>query len=91
MRLRTNPSEISLADLSHRLNRLLQTQFRFSSELDMRSKEDPSEREDRSQHPPSSDCFHGNVIESIDESRFAPKTMKTAAADRSIDMGSEGC
>ena len=61
MRLRTNPSEISLADLSHRLNRLLQTQFRFSSELDMRSKKDPSEREDRSQHPPSSDCFHGKM------------------------------
>lgn len=57
--LRTNPSEISLADLSHRLNRLSQTQFRFSSELDMRSKEDPSEKEDRSQHLPSSDCFHG--------------------------------
>ena len=30
-------------------------------------------------------------IESIDESGFAPKTMKTAATDRSIDMGSEGC
>jgi quercetin dioxygenase-like cupin family protein len=26
----------------------------------MRSKKDPSEKEDRSQHPPSSDCFHGN-------------------------------
>ena len=30
-------------------------------------------------------------IESNHESRFAPKTMKTAATDRSIDMGSEGC
>ena len=30
-------------------------------------------------------------IESKHESRFAPKTMKTAATDRSIDMGSEGC
>ena len=59
MGLRTIPSEISLADLSHRLNRLLQTQLRFSSELDMRSKEDPSEKEDRSQHLPSSDCFYG--------------------------------
>lgn len=25
----------------------------------MRSKKDPSQKEDRSQHPPSSDCFHG--------------------------------
>ena len=32
-----------------------------------------------------------NVIESNHESRFAPKTMKTAATDRSIDMDSEGC
>ena len=31
------------------------------------------------------------AIESNHESRFAPKTMKTAATDRSIDMGSEGC
>jgi len=39
-----------------------QTQFRFSSELDMRSKKDLSGKEDRSQHPPSSDCFHGKEI-----------------------------
>ena len=32
-----------------------------------------------------------NDIESNNESRFAPKTMKNAATYRSIDMGSEGC
>ena len=34
---------------------------------------------------------YDRAIESNHESRFAPKTMKTAATDRSIDMGSEGC
>jgi hypothetical protein len=35
--------------------------------------------------------FKYNAIESNHEFRFAPKTMKTAATDHSIDMGSEGC
>jgi hypothetical protein len=37
-----------------------QSRFRFSSELDMRSKKDPSKKEDKLQHPSSSDCFHVN-------------------------------
>ena len=37
------------------------------------------------------EIIYYNAIESNHESRFTPKTMKTAATDRSIDMGSEGC
>ena len=33
----------------------------------MRSKKEPSQKEDRSQHPPSSDCFHGKRVPKDEE------------------------